>query len=184
MCSTEPFKWHRTRLCCLPKWYKPSPARPGCKHILPFNKRGVRRGCGVTGEGRSSRGTQRERNKKEKAVTKCCVCARYKSQSCKTSSVYTAHPRKLASPCHPNPPPDSHMLYDKKIRPLNERRRGDRKSSRWRLRYSEGGCFGWLSTKDKKWSLALRMKRDKRQNFKLFAILPPVHMQYIIMLET
>lgn len=30
------------------------------------------------------------------------------------------------------PPPASHMLYDKEIRPLNERRRGDRKSSRWR----------------------------------------------------
>lgn len=43
--------------------------------------------------------------------------------------------------------------------------RGGRKSSRWRLRYSEGGCFGSLSTKDKKWSLALGMKKDKSQSW-------------------
>lgn len=123
-------------------------------------------------------------NKKKKAVTECRVWAPYKSQSCKTGSVYTAHPHKLASPCHPVPPPASHMLYDKKIRPLNVRRRGDRKSSRWRRRYSEGGCFGWLSTKDEKWSLALGIKRDKSQSlgektFYFFAVYPLVDIQDI-----
>lgn len=52
-------------------------------------------------------------------------------------------------PATPVPPLASHMLYDKKIRPLNEQRRGDRKSSRWRRRYSEGGCFGWLGQRRK-----------------------------------
>ncbi len=168
VCSPEPFKWHRTHQRRLRKWYKPSPPRPGCKHKLPLRKE-VGGGGGLAGEGRSSRWPQSgpatsPKKKKKKAVTECCVWARYKSQSCKTGSVYTAHPHKLASPCHPIPPPASHMLYDKKIRPLNERRRGDHKSSRWRRRYSEGGCFGWLSTKDEKWSLALGIKREKSQH--------------------
>lgn len=60
------------------------------------------------------------------------------------------------------PLPASHMLYDKKIRPLNERKRGDRKSSKWRWRYSEGGGFGGLPTKDAKWSLALEMEKETK----------------------
>lgn len=43
------------------------------------------------------------KKKRKNAVTECCVWARYKSQGSKTGSVYTAHPHKLASPCHPRP---------------------------------------------------------------------------------
>lgn len=91
-------------------------------------------GVVITGEGQSSCWTCRGPRglllqKKKQPPKKIIRLGRLsKSQSCKTGSVYAAHPHKLASPSRYPPPPPvllaSHMLYDKKIRPLNEWRHG------------------------------------------------------------
>lgn len=102
--SIKPLKWLRTERRCLPKRYKPHTPKARTQTQITLKKRSRREG----GEGRyrpqsSYTVPPKPRQKKRRWLIWWRVWARRKSRSCKTGSVYTAHPHKLASRCHPRP---------------------------------------------------------------------------------
>lgn len=167
MCSTQPFKWHKTDQRCLPEWYKPSPPppppRPECKHELPLRKDvggGVRLPSQVKVEAVVSYRAAPPK-KREKLWLNAVPGHGINLRAVKL--VLSTLPT-LINWHLPATTGFTHTLWRDQTAKWTEAR-GGRKSSRWRLRYSEGGCFGSLSTKDKKWSLALGMKKDKSQSW-------------------
>lgn len=119
-------------------------------------------GVVITGEGQSSCWTCRGPRglllqKKKTAPQKIIRLGRLsKSQSCKTGSVYAAHPHKLASPSRYPPPGTAgftHALWQEDQTTKWMEAWGARKSSLWWRRYGEGRSFHSTPQQKTKWSL-------------------------------